>query len=583
MAVIDRLDGHQRIAVKGQWTRYDDEWSLHVCASLAVDPIEDIAFATDWFVVFEPQFREVGIYPCKRGGVRATFHHQSLNGEGPEDRPWRAGNPCLHRPVATFGRQLWSGEPEASDEKIVWYLERLLSWLDAAATDTLVVDGDAFELPWGARQNSFPVVGFMGSEDDLDYWFTKKNEWGWADLAQLPFAEKTYVITCFRDSQFNPIREPAWGPRAASAPVRRTGIWISLDSLPVLHPWELPQTWADLTAYLTSVGVNLPEVFEQAGAESRRRTADGGMHMVFLGFPISERVGSPPVQQHWLAIGAVELSDRKTKRDGFRTSEKTHRLTDRARPIAKSRLRWVRTSNWEAKELRTRAGPMIECSERRVLMIGAGALGGGIASRLVRMGMTSMSIIDPDRLDMGNLTRHELQMDSVGHSKAVALARALSSSMPDARVEGTFSAFPPTDKEAISELRSYDVVIDCTASDTVLSAMADFEWGGEKTFISIGMTWQAEGLLVFTASESSFPAIDAKARFAEMDTPVAFVDDALMEGVGCWHPVFPATAADVGLWASIGAKEIMKSIIDPQRRCVYFQQKEDGTVTRHDG
>lgn len=583
-AITDRLAGHARIACLGPWYCHKGgEWSLPVRACHEMEPTAGVPSETAWFVVYEPGSNDVRIYPAKVGGISLTFQHQTLNDDGPADRPWRLGNPCLHRPAATFGRQSWNGEPDAPDEKIVWYLERLLLWLDAAATDTLVLDGDPFELPWRPGAASFPVVGFVGADDDLVFWKQRRSDWGWADIAKLPMASFTYAIKRFRDRQSTTIRQPTWGHHISAAPVTHTAIWISLDRLPVLPPWQLPRTWAELSSIVNSSGIDLPTVFEEAGTERRRRTAHGGEHLLILGFPITDRVGLAPSRHHWLAVGSVELSDRKTKRDGFRANEAARRLLDRARPSAKTRLKWLRTASWEPEELRSRSGGSKKLSSLRVLIIGAGALGSAVAENLVRMGITDMGVLDEDILDVGNLTRHALSLDAVGHGKAEALSRALSASMPDASVEGLGFEFPPTDRRLIERLQVYDVVIDCTASDRVLDTMARFDWGGEKIFVSLAMTWQAEALLFFTASESSFPAIDAKERFSKMNVPPADVDGAPMEGIGCWHPVFPATAADVGLWAAIAAKEVMKSVENPRRGCVYFQQMPDGAVVRHDG
>lgn len=97
------------------------------------------------------------------------------------------------------------------------------------------------------------------------------------------------------------------------------------------------------------------------------------------------------------------------------------------------------------------------------------------------------------------------------------------------------------------------------------------------------MTWRAEGLLVFTASEATFPAFDAKESFHEMNVPPTDFGDARMEGIGCWHPVFPATAADVRMWGAVGTTTILEAIRLPKRRCQYFRQRFDGTVEKLNG
>lgn len=582
-SVSDQLVGHHRVGCLGPWTSVSGGlWSLSIRTMLSAAETELMPAETDWHIVFDPMVENITIYPSKAGGIKTTFQHQSYNDEGLATYPWRAGNPCLHRQSATFGRTAWDREPTAIDDRILWYVERLLIWIDCAATGELAVDGEPLELPSGPGMGRFPVIGFVGSDDDVSFWGSRTSTWGWADIAELPSAKSSYAIKAFRDVQRNVIRELRWGRLISNMKSSTTGLWIALDNVPVSLPWELPRTWDSLTSLLGRSEIDLCEIFEKAGADRRRRKLDKGSVTVLLGFPISEAIGGAPVRFHWIGIDPVKFSDRTSKQNGFRANEDNRRSTDRLIPTKKDPLKWIRAVNWEPTELRTRAGAAADIEPRRVLMLGAGSLGSGVAENLVRMGVTDLTIMDYDRLEVGNLTRHGLGMDAVGHQKATALANALSILMPDADVKGIVASFPPVNASTADQLRSYDVIIDCTGSDLVLDSMARFDWGGEKVFISIAMTWQAEGLLVFTASEASFPAIDAKERFGEIDLPPADLGDARMEGIGCWHPVFPASAADVRLWSSIATKEIFKAMKSPERQCIYFRQSEAGSVERFD-
>ncbi|MCB4917927.1 HesA/MoeB/ThiF family protein [Brucella sp. ZJ1_1] len=583
-SVSDQIADHPRIRCTATWSSDSEgRWSLLFVAILSGASTEFISAETSWYVVFVPWTKSVTVYPAMIGGISATFQHQSFNREGNGSQPWRLGNPCLDRPAGVFGRASWNGQPDTIDEKIVWYLERLLIWIDAAATGELSIEGEPLELPAGPRQTGFPVVGFVGADDDLAFWLGRTNEWGWVDLTKLPGAKLSYAMTTFRDRQLAPIRKSVWGRAIAEAAPAKTDLWIALNDLPVLAPWELPRTWADLSSHLDSQGVQLADVFEVAGADRRQRKDDRGTVTLFLGFPLAELIGEAPSKYHWIAVGSIELSDRKTKKNGFRANEQTRRFLDRTRPTANSSLTWLRTVNWEPDQIRTRSGFGTGTASQRVLIIGAGSLGGAVAENLVRMGVTRMGILDLDIVDVGNLTRHVLGMDAVGHGKAVALANALSLIMPDAEVTGIVASFPPGTDELAEKLRSFDVIIDCTGSDAVLDAMAEFDWGGEKIFVSLAMTWRAEGLLVFTASEAAFPAIDAKQSFNEMNVPPTDFGDARMEGIGCWHPVFPATAADVRLWSSVATTTILEAIRSPKRRCQYFRQRFDGTIEKLNG
>jgi hypothetical protein len=87
-------------------------------------------------------------------------------------------------------------------------------------------------------------------------------------------------------------------------------------------------------------------------------------------------------------------------------------------------------------------------------------------------------------------------------------------------------------------------------------------------------------LFAYTASETAFPAIDAIERFAgASSTPeTGVVGD--MEGIGCWHPVFPATSDDVNLWAALGSKFVRQAILERKKTASLYLQREDGSVDR---
>lgn len=575
---------HPRIVSVGSWASLrDGQWSLPFRASLSEPATDLIPKETNWYLVFEAASLSVTVFPAKSGGITATFQHQSFNDKGSPQVPWRAGNPCLHRQAAAFGRVSWNGQPEAIDEKIVWYVERLMLWIDAAAANELVVPGEPFELPSGPGQASFPVIGFVGSEDDLAFWSRRSGEWGWADLAKVPRALETYAVKVFRDSDLSEISPVRWGSFLSSAEPSATALWIALDRLPVLAPWELPRTWAALSKCLADAGVDLPDILARAGADRRRGDRNSSVLTLLLGFPLSGILGDPPLRFHWIALSGLELSGRETQKNGFRPVESARRLIDRAWAKSGASLIWLRSANWEPEELRTRSGSEYRILHRSMLLIGAGSLGSAVAENLVRMGVTDMGILDPDRLDVGNLTRHALGIDAVGHNKAEALTSALNMVMPDAVATSFPSSFPPSENSVADRIRSFDVIVDCTGADAVLDSMAEFDWGGEKVFVSLAMTWRAEGLLVYTASEAAFPTLDAKESFMEFDIPPTDLDDARMEGIGCWHPVFPATAANVRLWSAIGSKAVIRAIESPGRRREYFRQSADGTVEKVNG
>lgn len=73
-----------------------------------------------------------------------------------------------------------------------------------------------------------------------------------------------------------------------------------------------------------------------------------------------------------------------------------------------------------------RSGGNTSLCNKRVLIIGAGSVGGEIAEKLGKTGIGYLDIIDPDIFSMDNLYRHTLSISSLNQSKSQALAFELS-------------------------------------------------------------------------------------------------------------------------------------------------------------
>lgn len=125
------------------------------------------------------------IYPDAVHGITSTFPHQDYNGKTCPPRPWKLGKPCLEKPIAVFNRTSWSNEPRNLAERLPWLLQRLLKWLDAAASGSLNVAGDPLELPALPGQSLFPLLGFREASGGILQWIPHQGRWGYASISQL--------------------------------------------------------------------------------------------------------------------------------------------------------------------------------------------------------------------------------------------------------------------------------------------------------------------------------------------------------------------------------------------------------------
>ena len=586
-AAIAALPDDDRFELVEGWTERDyGAWSFQFRARLSVGPAEHMPVWSGWHLVVsdlgdDPDIR---IYPDAADGISATFPHQDFNGEPLQGSPWRTGKPCLERPAFVFKRAGWTSEPADLAERLVWRIGRLLNWINAAATDTLLVEGDPLELPAYPSLDTIRTIGFWETEADLQWWTDEAEPWGFATISALPGARDTHLISDFMDPQRRSIRKVPWSKAIPVDEGRVDAVWMLLPAPPVFAPWRTAATWRELTSLCAKLKINLPEILVSAGARLRRiqRPKHASPVHLIIGFPMMERVGGEARRIHWTAVRGMHLCTRDDVRRGFSGTAEGRRAWDRELAASDRALVWRRTANWAPDQLRKRGEAEEAVRAKSVLILGVGTLGAAVAENLLRMGVTRMGLVDGDVMLVGNLSRHVLTMADSGWGKAQAMAARLNLAAPDAAVEAFPLSFPPDKAADAEQMRRWDVVIDCTASDAVARAMGEFHWGGEKLFVSLAMTWEARGLFAYSVSETAFPAADALEMFVGASPAPNEESVGEMEGIGFWHPVFPATADDVNLWAALGAKFVRRAVIDAGRRAALFIQQEDGTVERRD-
>jgi hypothetical protein len=222
-----------------------------------------------------------------------------------------------------------------------------------------------------------------------------------------------------------------------------------------------------------------------------------------------------------------------------------------------------------------------------VLLIGAGALGSVVAELLVRGGVRSLCVLDGETLEAGNLVRHALSLDDLGQNKAMALAARLNGLSPHVEVHAAPINFGSDLPEVLAEVRSAvadaELVIDCTASDSALAALHRFDWQRERVFACLGLGPYARRLYCFLTRGSGFPRadyIEAIDPWLKVDWQGLDESEFPREGVGCWHPLMPASAAGVWLFAATAVRFLESSLgqhLQSGSSCwAVFEQVEQG-------
>lgn len=539
---------------------------------------------TEWYVLIDEHYPwgRIDIQPSKKESVEDTYPHQRLNRPGPVARPWREGRLCLQTGLASLGLRARAEEPRSAEARLAWHVASAREWLETAARGRLLAPGDAFELP-DLPTGGHEQVVFRETAESLGTWKASPERRGWVELCPVPGNPRLLAVKAFSSLDGRRVSSPEWGDllRAGRRRNRIRVPWLRCDALPVLPPYAPPTTWPELEEALRSRGLDLRKELRPFASQLR----DGERHLCLVGFPIPEQVGAPDVRMHWWALRLPVFAHGDVAPRGYRRNERTYWLHDQTHLFEHALpLSWLRTDNWAPEDLLSRGALPERLRSSWVLLLGAGALGSAMAELLVRGGVSRLVIMDGDILEAGNLVRHTLDVTGVRYSKAHPLEHRLRHINPDVQVH----AIPKSlDEQTVRRhwlVSRCDILLDCTASDEVLEVLGRHTWDGPRLFFSASFGVGARRLLCFNATGTSFPTGEfwkQATSWIQKEHEELRRTALPREGLGCWHPVFPARADDVALAAAISVKALVRATaMCPEARLDVYEREEHGDSFR---
>ena len=145
----------------------------------------------------------------------------------------------------------------------------------------------------------------------------------------------------------------------------------------------------------------------------------------------------------------------------------------RALVAAMTRLERMRAQDVSAALQRLPVGIAPVLSHKKVVVIGCGSLGAGVARLLVQSAVGELTLIDPDDLAWENITRHELGADHVGENKALALAVKLRRAIPSVQSIEAFDDDWRAVRDINDRLARADLILSLTADWNSEVCLAD--------------------------------------------------------------------------------------------------------------
>jgi hypothetical protein len=575
-----------------RWFHEEQLWALK-CRILINVSSAFVPSESDWFFLIPEVYPrgEIKVMPSKSRSINVTFPHQSPNDAGPENIPWREGKLCLDRPTHIFGKG-WDDENQRTAEgKLHWTMSRAVEWVQLAANNNLLAPGDPFELPvlpplqTKSQSEQTSVVVFYEDELSFRKWQEILETHGIADIRNNNSCKKYKGIVSFETAPLahEVIPTPPWGMKAFSSTPGVNGLWLRLPNLPIIPPWELPRNWGQIKTFLGEKAWRFFLPMLKDSACSLKKTK---LTYLLLGCPIPEKVSGIHLRIHWLAIKLPQYDwqgkGKSLIPNNLRPASRWSHF-EREFLSDKSPVEWVETENWAPDQIATRGRFKSPLKDLSFAVIGLGAMGAPIAELLARCGIRKMFLIDGDVLEIGNLVRHTLTMDDLSFNKANALKDKIMQISPHIDVKACntrFENMSVMDKNIF--IKDANVIIDCTSDDDILDQLVSDKAITEQILFSCSVNYGAKRLFLYSGTKETFIPSSFKetiAPFIKEDYNRYVEDDCPMQGIGCWHPVFPARADDFSIFSGIVLKYIEKCICDKSHQwgtTIYEQVDGEG-------
>lgn len=411
--------------------------------------------------------------PNLPGGIRLRTHER-LRIHIPPDFPLalpRLTTP--HRrwaktPHVQWGAQLCLYRSPAIEwnpgDGIFGYVDRMLEWLERASAGQLDPDGEPIHPPVAYTSSSMSVVVHADAPRAADK--------PWLGIALLRRRSATRWDL------------DGWEPMASNwidAIDRRRAngedvIAAAAIVLPEPIGFEYPQFGAGLYLELRRQRASSIALLTLMGLATRLNAvfSDGDTPPIFvmLGAP-GRGVAGQDLATHvvaWHVQADAEplltaTSKIKNDPDDPQAQAAGNEIFQQARQwLIHARLAWLRIHEMrpETTIRRDQATPTSLLYRRRVLVLGAGALGAPTAEACVRGGATSVTIIDRSAVHPGILVRQPYLESDIDQPKADALAARLDAIDPQVTITGVVNdARHIIDDPAL--LQQFDLIIDATA------------------------------------------------------------------------------------------------------------------------
>lgn len=203
-----------------------------------------------------------------------------------------------------------------------------------------------------------------------------------------------------------------------------------------------------------------------------------------------------------------------------------------------------------------------EMANKKMLIMGVGAIGSIIAETLTRCGAKNISLYDIDNKEPGNVCRSSYPFYTGITEKTLDMGSLLRQISPHVKcaslksivdlVVKTYAA-EHADKSTLAELfDKFDVIFDCTTDNQLMRVMDST--GTKAQLVNLSITNHAQDLICAfspNVTETILFVYGLLKRDVETD---------MYNPTGCWNPTFKASYNDIECKVQVAVKHIIKML-----------------------
>ncbi|QIE59290.1 thiamine biosynthesis protein ThiF [Rasiella rasia] len=380
---------------------------------------------------------------------------------------------------------------------------------------------------------------------DLEHSF-EKGEFGEVSITSLQLGTfkgnliSNHIIQSFIRENGEQL-ECEWSQLYKNMNITNSGAYVYIETPPATYGKFIFTKWLDLQDHLPEKFLNFLLKFQKRHIEHR-----GKLLPLFFGYKIDD------TNIHW-QVAMLEIGDFPII--GYQLPNKEWITI----PKNELEINWGITRNSSYKYFFGRGLFSQSFVEKKILIIGVGALGSMVAKTLTRCGCKFIDIADNDIKEPENVCRSEYLFNTGLMDKTEELKFILSTISPFVETniidkdyfQGIIKLFHK-EKGGKSgfetNLNKYDLVIDCTTDNDLMYILNSLDLKCDLINLSI-TNFAKELVCAFYPNTYNF-VMNQFMNVLENDTTD------LYNPTGCWSPTFKASYNDISLLVQMAIKHI---------------------------